>query len=232
MRLNIFNRNRKNVTPPFWEAYLRHFQKKEKHVAFDNNTRFIVFDTETTGFHPKKDALLSIGAVGITGRMIRIADRFEAFVNYPEQQFTKKNKASISVHGIIPEHPDGQPLENVLASFIDYIGNSILVGQNIGFDIEVINQKLKLIGISGKLKNPVLDTALLGMRLDGIRHPAHARSGKYTLDALCQRFNIPLHDRHNAAGDAYITALLFLLLSKKLQDKKVNIQRELLGKRL
>jgi len=228
----IFFKKKNKQLPQFWANYLNLFKSQSAASDLNNDTRFIVFDTETTGLNPKKDTLLSIGAIGIRKGTIEVNDRFERFINYEEQSYDRKKQATISIHGIIPSHPDGQAVEKVIPPFVEYIGDSILVGQNIGFDVEMINQNLKRAGVNQKLKNHVLDTALMAMRLDGIRHPAHARQGKYNLDTLCNRFHIPMHDRHNAAGDAFITALLFLILSKKLQQKKINIQRELLGKSL
>ena len=35
---------------------------------------------------------------------------------------------------------------------------------------------------------------------------------QFTLDALCEMFGVIPHDRHTAAGDAFITAQIFLRL--------------------
>jgi DNA polymerase-3 subunit epsilon len=73
------------------------------------------------------------------------------------------------------------------------------------------------------LKNKVLDTGHLFQktRLDDSK--AH-----FSLDELSKRFQIPMHDRHTASGDAYITALLFLKLIAKLKGKGYVKLKELL----
>jgi DNA polymerase-3 subunit epsilon len=40
----------------------------------------------------------------------------------------------------------------------------------------------------------------------------------FTLDALCQMFNITAHDRHTAGGDAFLTAQVFLRLLRAAQS--------------
>jgi DNA polymerase-3 subunit epsilon len=74
----------------------------------------------------------------------------------------------------------------------------------------MINQALSRFGL-GKLKNDRMDTAAMHQKWKGLQQEEH-----HTLDELCSFFNIPLNDRHTASGDAYITALLFLKLKKKL----------------
>ena len=46
----------------------------------------------------------------------------------------------------------------------------------------------------------------------------------YSLDDLCRLFNLKMHDRHTASGDAYLTALVFLKISKLLKAKKKKLQ--------
>ncbi|MEM9680094.1 MAG: 3'-5' exonuclease, partial [Bacteroidota bacterium] len=56
----------------------------------------------------------------------------------------------------------------------------------------------------------VLDTGYLFQKIRS------NRNDHYSLDHLANTFNIPLHDRHTASGDAFITALVFLKTISKL----------------
>ena len=65
----------------------------------------------------------------------------------------------------------------------------------------------------GELLNRNLDTMDLTLHLE--RDGAFAGRPpirRFTLDSLCAMFDIIPHDRHTAAGDAFITAQVFLRL--------------------
>ncbi len=68
--------------PEFWNMYSNHF-KKNNSCDLDT-TRFVVFDTETTGLNPSNDKILSIGAVSITANTLNIADSFEIYLKQLE----------------------------------------------------------------------------------------------------------------------------------------------------
>ena len=77
-----------------------------------------------------------------------------------------------------------------------------------------------------KLKNKVLDTSHLARRL--ALKPQHARPGTFGLDNLCRLYQIPMHDRHTAGGDAFITAVLLLKLLARLRKRGVHTLGDLL----
>lgn len=81
------------------------------------------------------------------------------------------------------------------------------------FDIEMINAALKRLDLP-KLKNKTIDTGILYKKLES-KKDAH-----FNLDMISSEFNIPKHDRHTAAGDAFITALLFLKIISKLKKER------------
>jgi DNA polymerase-3 subunit epsilon len=104
------------------------------------------------------------------------------------------------------------------------------VGHHIGFDLEILKNFLKPFGIT-QLKNPVIDTYHLAVRLEhGPLHELSSiRKEEYSLDALCKRYHLSLDDRHTAAGDAFLTAQLFLKLLAKAQSKGINTFQSLLS---
>lgn len=190
--------------PKFWENYLENFDQ----VPIDSKPkRFVVFDCETTGLDHRKDVILSIGAIAVVENAIIVNDALEVFL---KQDVYKPETASI--HGILKEGKEEKIVEaEAVIRFLEFIKNAILVGHNVNFDIEMINQALKRLDV-GKLKNDSMDTDAMYQKLKGFQEDQHS-----TLDELCKVLKVEKSDRHTASGDAYITALVFLKLKKKLQ---------------
>jgi len=181
-----------------------------------NSQRFVVFDTEATGLNFKKDKLISIGAIVLKQEMIWIEDSFEMLVRQPETG----DKESIPVHGILKRDLElASQEEGALLCFLNYIKNSVLVAHHADFDCNLLNYTLRYyFGI--QLLNSVLDTQHFARRLDEgpFRDPYH-KPGEYSLDALCEKHKIELHDRHTSAGDAFLTAELLQTLLYHAKSK-------------
>ncbi|MDO9037344.1 MAG: 3'-5' exonuclease [Lutibacter sp.] len=191
----------------FWKEYSKKFKQKQP-KSFEN-TRFVIFDTETTGLDIYNDRILSIGAIGIFNHNIDVADSYEVYL---KQEAFKAE--TVEIHGILKEGkltklPEAQAMEQ----FVNYIGNAVLVAHHTAFDIEMINAALKRMDLP-KLRNKTIDTGILYKKLEG------KKDSHFNLDVLSSEFNIPKHDRHTAAGDAFITALLFLKIVSKLKKER------------
>lgn len=199
--------------PEFWQRYQSHFNTAQEQNL--NAIRFVVFDTETTGLNPNSDKILSIGCVAVYDMKIKISDQFEFYVK--QQQF---NPETVKIHGLLKEGVVSKvDEETAIIDFLAFIKNAVLVAHHAAFDVAMINAALKRMGLP-KLKNKVLDTGHLFHKTK-----QNASQSHFSLDDLSQRFKIPLHDRHTASGDAYITALLFLKLVSQLnknQNLKLN----------
>ncbi|RED43496.1 DNA polymerase-3 subunit epsilon [Winogradskyella eximia] len=195
--MNWFKRK---TYPEFWQNYVANFKESKHHKLKD--IRFIVFDTETTGLNTKEDRILSIGCVGIENFKIKIADQLECYVM--QEHF---NADTVKIHGLLKEGTLSKlEEEEAIIQFLDFVKNAVLVAHHAAFDVTMINNALKRMQLP-KLKNKVLDTGHLFQKTKLDTTKEH-----FGLDELSKRFNIPLHDRHTASGDAYITAVLFLKL--------------------
>ena len=216
-----FWKKKKNY-PDFWKNYLALFENElDKNTSIDQ-LKFVVFDTETSGFDTKQDKLLTIGAVRLNANKMDLNDSFE--VRILQQDHYKTD--AIPIHGIVPNKEKGIPKKEAIQQFIKYVGDDIIVGQNIGFDIAMINQGLQPL-TNDTLKNKFLDTAKLAVRVEHGRPTQILKPTDFTLDALCNRYQIPMHDRHTAAGDALLTAILFLKLISKLKKRGVRTAKDL-----
>ena len=201
MSLNWFNKIIKEH-PKFWETYLTYFEENQS-----KEKRYVVFDCETTGLDHKSDRILSIGAVAIQNNEIIVSDYLEVFL----QQDVFKAE-TVLIHGILREGKEEKIVEaEAVIRFLEFVKDATLVGHHVDFDIEMINQSLTRLDL-GKLKNQSMDTDIMYQKLKYLPYEQHT-----SLDELCTIYKIKKSDRHTASGDAFITALLFLKLKRKLE---------------
>ncbi|RED27081.1 DNA polymerase-3 subunit epsilon [Flavobacterium cutihirudinis] len=186
--------------PDFWKDYLTKFETKPN--------RFVVLSTETSGLNPNKDVILSLGAFSVVEDSIVIKDNFECVLL--QYKFLQDN--GLSNEFIIESKMAKMQEPEALAAFINFLGNAILVGHHINFDIEMINSALERLDC-GRLKNEALDVDMMYRKLTDINDK------QFSLDDLCEIYKIPKSDRNSSAEDAYKIALLFLKLKSRLGIK-------------
>lgn len=197
---------------------LFNFWKKEEY-PFDENstieeTRFVVLDTENTGFDYNNDRILCIGALVLQNGIISIQDSFEVYIEQDHY-----DKATAQIHGILKAFIIQRPTElEALQQFLAFVGDSVIIAHHTIFDVTMINKALERNGLP-ELTNKRLDTAIL-YKKTLIKSHLFERKDHYTLDDLADKFDISKKDRHTALGDAYLTAIAFLKIVKKLKDKK------------
>ncbi len=168
------------------------------------DVRFVVLDTETTGLDPRKDRIATMGAIAVVGQEVLIEDSFEALVRLPY------NSSSVTVHGVTREESQsGVEEEEALLLFREYLKDGVIVGHHIGHDVETLNAGYER-HFGFRMNNRSLDTMELALHLE--RDGAFGAAEEirdFSLDALCERFQVVPHDRHTAPGDAFMTALVF-----------------------
>ncbi|TXD47262.1 PolC-type DNA polymerase III [Polaribacter sp. IC073] len=220
MIFNWFRKREQLLLPNYFLAYQESIANTKKLPI--EETRFVVFDTETTGFLRKKDRVLSIGAISLKDNIINVNASFEVYV---KQKIFKAE--TVPIHGILKEGKFDKITElNALKLFLKYIGNSVLVGHHVNFDVQMMNEILKRNKLP-KLLNKTVDTALLYKKS---KHTIYQNEEKhYSLDNLCDELNISKSDRHTASGDAYITAIAFLKILSRLNKKGDLKFRDLLA---
>ncbi|ULC60789.1 3'-5' exonuclease [Flaviramulus sp. BrNp1-15] len=210
----VFKRLKRKITnyPDFWLAYIDSFDAKKK--ASIENTRFVAFDTETTGFDRKKDRILSIGAVSFTGKSIEVNKSLELYL---EQNIFKPE--TVQIHGLMKNGYEEKISElEAIKVFLNYIKDAVLIAHHANFDKTMVNQMLLRHGL-GELKNDFIDTGVLFNKSKHIIYKESLKE-KYSLDDLCKELNVPKVDRHTASGDALITAIVFLKILSRLDKRK------------
>jgi DNA polymerase III subunit epsilon len=192
---------------PSIESYKQAFASTWRDDTPVDQVRFVVLDSETTGFSPVLDRILTIGAVAVQDGEIRLDDEFHALVR------VTGDVGPVDVHGVTPEQTrrgHDEPL--VLERFLGYLRDGVIVGHHIGHDISMLDAACERLGGDVRVLNRFLDTADLALHLEAAGAFDRPLPGHITLDSLADLFGVIPHDRHTASGDAFITALVFLRL--------------------
>lgn len=155
------------------------------------DTVFTAFDTETTGFSPKNDRLVEIGAVKFRGN-----GEILAATNWLVNPGIPIPFYATEVHGITTEMTTNAPdFSNVWKAFTGFCGDSVLLAHNAVFDVGFIRAELERAGIQPP-PLPVGDTLPL-FRAWFPRAHSHA------LSPLAAELGVDRGDYHRAEADAF-----------------------------
>jgi DNA polymerase-3 subunit epsilon len=100
---------------------------------------------------------------------------------------------------------DAPVFEQVAPHIFNLLSNRVFIAHNVNFDYSFIKHHLKLTGL--EWETPKLCTVRMSKKI----FPGHA---SYSLGNICRALDIPISNRHRAAGDAEATVKLFNLLLK------------------
>ena len=188
---------------------------------------YLIFDTETTGLPKRWDA--PITDIGNWPRCVQIAwqlhDEMGKLIEHQDyliqpEGFNIPFDAE-RIHGISTElaQANGISLAEVLEKFnIALEKANFIVGQNLGFDINIMGCEFHRLRISSPMATlPVLDTCT-EITASLLQLPG-GRGGKFKLPTLTELhsylFNKPFSEAHNATADVEATTRCFLELIRR-----------------
>ena len=125
------------------EAYLA--PDKEKSVSNGKNqsidTTYCVLDLETTGFSPLTEKITEVGIMKVKDG--EVIDEFSCFVN-PEKPIPQR---VVEVTNITDDMvKDAETIDKVFPKVLEFLGDSVIVAHNAGFDVGFLKHNAKVLG--------------------------------------------------------------------------------------
>ena len=192
------------------EAYL--VPDKEKSVTNSKgqniDTTYCVLDLETTGFSPVTDKITEIGIMKVKNG--EVIDEFCCFVN-PERPIPQR---VIEVTNITDDMvKDAETIEKVFPKMLEFLGDSVIVAHNAGFDVGYLKHNAKTLGY--KFDYSYIDTLSLAKDL-------FPNFKKYKLGKIAEELGIKVEVAHRALDDVDTTVKVFNVMIQKLKDRGVT----------
>lgn len=164
---------------------------------------YTVIDIETTGLDSSLDDILEISAVKV--RNNTITDSFNSLVHYAEELPEFITELTGITNDMVKDAPS---LDIVLNNFYNFIGNDILIGHNVNFDINFLYDNLKK-NANKYLSNDFVDTLRLARKV--IKELDHHR-----LSDLLSYYKIDNSNQHRALADCNYTFEIYNNLKKDI----------------
>lgn len=173
---------------------------------------YTAIDIETTGLKPESDEIIELAAVRY--RDGKEVDRFQSLVrpkgNISDfiENLTGINNAMVS---------DAPKIADILPSYLLFLGNDVLLGHNIKFDMGFIDEATESIGFDSP-ENKWNDTML-------ISRDVFKGERSHKLKDLCSRLNIPELQEHRALSDCIRTHLCYEAMREYCETNNVAYKK-------
>jgi len=185
--------------------FLQWYTCKDKRSYFET---FVVLDLETTDKDIHSCGIVELAAVKVENG--NVCEELHTFIN-PQMPISAGAR---KVHGISDDDIRGAPtIEEYWETFSAFCGTDMLVAHNgYNFDFPILDRYSKKIS-GNKLSNIRIDSLVIARAL----FPGESNS----IDALMQRLNLQIDQRHRALDDV----LVLVKIMQELQIRKQNLSR-------
>ncbi len=164
---------------------------------------FVVVDVETTGGSPATDSLTEVAAARYRGG--ELLGTYQTFVR-PDERIPPFITALTGISDAMVA--DAPRVGEMLPSFLEFVGRSVLVGHNLRFDLSFLDHALVATG-RPRLDNATVDTLALARRLVRDVVP------DCKLGTLAASLRLPHQPSHRALTDVLATGdLLHAMLER------------------
>ena len=175
-------------------------------IEFPDN--YTIIDIETTGLSLEYDEIIELSALKV--RDNAIVDNFTSLV----KPNCKVDNFITNLTGITNEMLENAPkIRTILKDFVDFIGDDLVIGHNINFDINFIYDKNKNC-YKRIFKNNYIDTLRIAKKA--------IKLDRYRLIDIANYYQIGIEGTHRATKDCEITYQIFNNLKKEILSKYDN----------
>ncbi|OXZ31242.1 type I-E CRISPR-associated endoribonuclease Cas2 [Finegoldia magna] len=180
-------------------AKMRKAKKYSGLKSQENTKTYVIIDLETTGLDPINDRIIEIGAIRTGKDSKEYSTLIRQEINIPQKI---RDLTGISDEDI----KKGKTEETAINEIMDFIGEDMLVGYNINFDIKFINEALKR-QEKPKVKNMTYDV-MKYVKNDNLFLK------NYKLETVTEEYGIKEKVPHRALEDVMIIQKLIAKLDK------------------
>lgn len=171
---------------------------------------YVVVDLETTGLDPSCNEIIEIGAVRVIKGVV--VDKFCSLIK-PKNEI---DSFITELTGITNEMVANAPfIENILPAFCDFIGNSVIVGHNVNFDINFLYDDLYHY-LEFYLENNFIDTMRFSRRL-------FKDFENHRLVTLVAKFGISNIPAHRVDADCAATQQSYEYIKSYISANNIDI---------
>ena len=181
-------------------------ERQKGNSLLGNYDEYVIIDIETTGLDPQKDKIIELAGLKIKDN--KIIEEYSSLIN-PEIEISDFITELTGIDNCMVNK--APTIKNELKKFIDFVGNNLIIGHNVNFDINFIyDNNLKC--YNNLFENNYLDTLRMSRKILSLEN--------HKLKTLAETFNIDYKNAHRALRDCYITFDIY----NKLKELNINNQ--------
>ncbi|MCZ9979511.1 3'-5' exonuclease [Brachyspira hyodysenteriae] len=181
--------------------------RKTGKLLRDFPANYTIIDVETTGLKPREDKIIEIGAIKY--RDNKEIDYFSTLVKVDYIPNFISSYTNIT-NKMVKNAPR---VDEAIKQFYDFVGDDILVGYNVPFDIKFLYDALYEVS-NGELllNNDFIDVMYIAKRvLKDLEN--------YKQVTVASYYNISIDNLHRAMGDCKLCSAIYECLQKDILEK-------------